>query len=327
MRLGFDLLRDRSHILTYHSVHTGNYIDNKLEFNSDAISVSADLFEEQICYLSKNYNCISLSDYIDKIKADTLPNNSIAITFDDGYKNNLTVALPILKKHQVPATIFIASGLIDRSANLWWLELEYLINHTSSICFTMHKEENHLDLDSKEKKVHALLLFAKLFRTLNLQEQVSILKQVRANSSYVFSYDDLMLTWDEVRNLSKESLITIGAHTVNHPVLRHLSPEHLTNELRQSKIKIEEEIDLPVEMIAYPYGLKSDAYIREFEAAKSESYVAGFTTNFGRINKDSKNNLFSLPRISIGKGTNITELAWLLNGFSSNNENDFDRNV
>ena len=106
-------------VLIYHRV-------KDLEVDTQMLAVSPNHFEKQIEYLKANYKILSLQELISCLNKKRIPNKSVVITFDDGYADNLHEAAPVLVKYNIPATIFISSGMIDSNLEFWWDSLEYI---------------------------------------------------------------------------------------------------------------------------------------------------------------------------------------------------------
>ena len=123
-------------ILNYHRVCP----DNEMKKPNDELVVSISRFKEQLLFLKKNYNLVSLDKFL-QFKKNKKPN--ICITFDDGYKDNLTYALPILNELNIPATIYIITKFFEKDFNVWWYELEnYIWSNSDDIKF-IHNEKKH----------------------------------------------------------------------------------------------------------------------------------------------------------------------------------------
>lgn len=230
-------------ILMYHRVAEVSH-----ELPNSILGVAPEQFEAQMRHIASNCNPLSLRAAIDGLVNGCLPANAVAVTFDDGFKDNLTAALPILEKYKIPATIFISTKFIDGTLAPWW---------------------------DKEAP---------------------------------------MLSWDDVLKLSSDALITIGAHTVSHPVLSSLTETQAATELRESKKIIEQKIGRSVDFLAYPYGTLKQANGREFEIARGIGFQAALTTNPGPLYKRHANDLFALPRFTVDGRDGMQEFVQQLSG-------------
>ena len=268
-------------------------------------------------YVKNNFNCLSLSKAVELLSIGALPARSLVITFDDGYKDNLTTALPILEKYELPATCYITTGLVDRTSELWWYEQNFIILNSTKLDFKWNGKVFKRSLQSLREKHVAIYDFNKLFKRLSLSQQKSFMQVLRAQSSHTYSYNDEILTWSEVEKLDRHPLITIGAHTTNHPALSLLDKDDLLNELCESKERLEVKLGHPIGHLAYPFGGKSEVGKREFEAARESGFISAVTTQHGHLYQQHQEHLCALPRISINYEDSIESFAWKLSGIYS----------
>jgi peptidoglycan/xylan/chitin deacetylase (PgdA/CDA1 family) len=284
---------------------------------NEGLSVSAQNFAEQMAFLSENYNCLDLATAIKLLREGQLPRQSVVVTFDDGYRDNLTVALPILERHGIPATVFITTGLIDRRTSLWWYELESILRRVKSLSFPWRNKEYSYDLGTTELKRAAASQIFMLLRGLDPERQNELFSLMRRHADEPFSYDQELLTWEEVERLDRHPLITIGAHTRTHPVLSQLQPPQLEDELLGAKKTLEDRLNHPIEHLAYPFGSSREVGPREMEATKRAAYKCAFTTRFGHLTTGHRNDLYNLPRIAIGCDDTLAHFEWKLSGVDS----------
>lgn len=246
--------RPKSFILMYHRI-------TDLEIDPWDLAVSAKNFDEQLKVLKKTYTVISLEELIEDKKNNKLKENSIAITFDDGYKDNYTVAYPILRKHKLPATFFISSAYIENQEEFWWDKLIRLI-------FTDMKLPEKLELkiidkywdiqDSCDKKVR-FDFFMNVWDSL-LKAHPTIRKRALAEISTWSNHnkevvlDHLPMTKAELIEMAQYPLISIGAHTNNHAALSYLDRHGQYKEIQDGKLWLEKVLNKPVTGFAYPNG-------------------------------------------------------------------------
>ncbi len=282
-----------------------------------AFNLNVDLksFNEQIKYLAKTHNCLSVTQVRDCLASGSFPRNAVHITFDDGYKDNLELALPVLERYQVPATIFVCSGLVDGQTRLWWHELEYLLSSRSVIEFKYNGQSFQLRTDSKKWLFESYDCLNQLFKSINPQEQALILEQLYKPGETRYSYAEQMLSWDQVRSLANHPLITIGAHTSKHSVLSVLSDEDLRHEILDSKLRLEEELQQEVKFFSYPYGEPEHAFLREYELTRELGFSLAFTTCPGRVIPVMRAQTTALPRVSIVYSDNRSDFLWKTSSF------------
>jgi peptidoglycan/xylan/chitin deacetylase (PgdA/CDA1 family) len=247
------------------------------------VCVGSEHFAEQMELVSRRARPIRLSQLVQELKAGSVPPRSIAVTFDDGYADNLYQAKPILEKYGVPATVFICTGYAGRE--FWWDELERLIMSSRSGLHALRLQlrENRLKWEQPEvspvagspedgpartQHYHALY---RLLLSLDVEDQNHIMDIIRIWSGV--SSDETStsrgMNHQELRQLVEGGLIEFGSHTRNHPMLPQLSVERQRQEILSGKKDLEELVGKPVTGFAYPNG-------RATEAGKRIVREAGF---------------------------------------------------
>lgn len=299
--------------LLYHRIASSqNYIDEWSPYRG--LSVTSERFEEQMRYIKENYNCLPLPEAIALLSERRLPPKTVVVTFDDGYRDNLTLALPILEKYDIPATIYVTTGLVNRSEQLWWFEQEFLVRAMSRLSFEWNGTQYEWTFKGHEERFHALQVLNRLFKGLRPDQQRSLMDTVRSQSTAAYSYDDEILNWDEIIQLDKHPLITIGAHTTSHPMLSLLGKKQLYQEINESKLQLEAVLEHPVEHLAYPFGGRQEIGKTEFQAAEDCNFVSAVTTRHGHLYEQHNRHLHVLPRIAINSDDHMESFAWKLSG-------------
>ena len=263
------------------------------------LTVTAKQFRAQMQHVRAKYRCLPVEDLVARLRSGTLERGSVAITFDDGYRDNLTVALPILEELGIPATIFVSTGLIEEGTGLWWYDLQRLISRYNSLSFDWNGRRWEFELQTTELKTRATLVLNEIFKRLDPAQQATLFRSMDPHSEYPGNYSGEMLTWDEVEWLARHPLITIGAHTVRHPVLSRLREPQLSFELSESRRILAERLRRTVSLFAYPYGGPEQAGPREFAAASTTGFCAAFTTRFHHLQTTHRHTPHGLPRIGI----------------------------
>lgn len=311
-----DLFKGKGCVLMFHRV-----LNSKKELLNDRflkLAISKTDFEKKIKFLKRNYKIISLSDFVSHIKSDS-KNFYISLTFDDGYKDNLLNVIPIINKYKIPITIFICTGFIDRAVNAWWYQINEILLKKKFIKYYFEGKKVSFNLSSEENKIDFLNYVLKKYFSLPSAKKLKFLNII--TSSIEIKNSKHFLNWNEVKLLSKNPLVTIGAHTINHPCLASLNNRQLIAEIFLSKNILEKKIGKNVNFFSYPYGNKISASTREFNSVKKFNFLAAFTTRRGIPNKDK---LFCLPRENIGKNEkNFSLLEAKLSGlriFNYNNQ-------
>jgi peptidoglycan/xylan/chitin deacetylase (PgdA/CDA1 family) len=242
---------------------------------------------------SKNYKLVSLREFCANVTARR-GRKMLCVTFDDGYADNLTHGLPVLEKHNAPATIFVTTDMPDLRLKLWWYAFEQILrDNPNRDLSALH---NSILANSDKKNIELFFNFGftdGLFRDLCAR---------------------LSLKWDDIRKLAEHPLITIGAHTVSHPALSNVSDEQVDIELLESKRRLEQEIQREVKYFAYPFGMAGP---REFEAARRAGFEAAVTTRMGNVVDGHRDHLWALPRHWAGNPSfSVSALESRMSGYS-----------
>jgi peptidoglycan/xylan/chitin deacetylase (PgdA/CDA1 family) len=282
IHLGFKLLgklagKNKLSILIYHGV-LGSF--DPLRPNEPTI----DSFSWQMDVLNKYFNPLSLSEALRLLRIGCLPANSVCVTFDDGYKNNLHIALPILKQFSIPATVFVATAF-SSGQNMWNDRVIQLFADTKLSTLDLSIAELGVctlgDWPERKKLADALL---KKLKYLPIEQRLQkITALYEANGG--IEAPSLMMTPDEVKQLS-DAGVEIGAHTVNHPILKILPAQQQVQEIQQSKKLLELWTGKPVTSFAYPNGqIGVDLDEQTVEIVKGEGFDCAVVTDWGTSNK------------------------------------------
>lgn len=299
--------------LSYHRVVTQD--PNEVGFAPNlSLGVKAEEFAKQLQLLTSHFHCLSLPDALQRWKDGTLPARAAVITFDDGYRDNLTHALPLLEQFGVPATIYVTTGLVDRAYEPWWYEHEFILRRMGSLALEWRNVSYHWQLQTVPEKNKASDDLHFLFKRMNLEEQQEFMRMLRTKCQEPYSSENEFMTWDELRQIEQHPLITIGAHTHNHPVLSRLTPTALQAEFALCRDRLRKELKKAVQVLAYPFGSFEDADEREFKAAEAAGFSCAVTTRLGHWRSAHRNNLFSLPRVLVEYSDTIADFRWRVSG-------------
>lgn len=243
----------------------------------------------------------------------------VALTFDDGFVDNYTTAYPILKRRNLPFTIYVATGLIDNTLDMWWVILETVIAKEDHITVDLGGEVREFDCSSDLRKLAA-------YRTLadKLATEVSEDEQRRFTRDFAQRYGvDIAalcaaegMNWDQVRELAADPLVTIGGHTEKHHALARLDEGAMRADVERGSARLAEMLGAAPRHFAYPYGMPFVAGAREFEALQDMGYKTAVTTRPGVLFPEHKGHLTALPRVSVnGEFQQVRYLSMLLAGW------------
>jgi peptidoglycan/xylan/chitin deacetylase (PgdA/CDA1 family) len=291
-RLIFPFIKRRQakniQILIYHRVND----DNDPFFPA----LPVDIFARQMEYLASFFNICSLEDAIERIKYRDVPDNTVVVTFDDGYADNYVNAFPILQKLSIPATIFLTTDAIGSGKVLWHDRVFSAFRHTHmNFLEGIGHNSTRYPLKTIEEKIIAQRHTLRFLWSLTNHERLLWINRLvdRLNVEDRKEMPDLMLTWDKVK-IMYDGGMSFGSHTITHPILSRLSFDEAMAEIYGSKRIIEASLGTSVKTFAYPNGKYLDFNETTKEILKESGYICGLTTIFGvnEINQD----LFELRR-------------------------------
>lgn len=257
--------------------------------------VDAQRFDTLICWMRNWFNVLPLAEAVDRLQQGCLPARAAAITFDDGYADNHDVALPILQRHGLSATFFIAVGFLDggRMFNDTVIETVRRCRQPMLDLTLLGLGRHDLQsLEAKRQAIPALLNQIKYQPLAQRRETVNAL----ADIAKVTLPDDLMMTRQQVKALH-EAGMGIGAHTVHHPILARLERREAEQEIADSREYLQALLGVPVTLFAYPNGQPETDYRREHvEIVQRLGFRAAVSTAWGVARGDS--DVFQLPRFT-----------------------------
>jgi peptidoglycan/xylan/chitin deacetylase (PgdA/CDA1 family) len=290
-------------VLLYHRVYDS-------DFDPLLLTVGRKHFDQQMAHLRRHYAVLSLQELRDALTRGSLPRGAVAVTFDDGYGDNLRNARPALERHRIPATVFVTTGYIEAGREFWWDELGRILFFAPQLpaCLSLNVggstrqwalesasrmtveerladrgwsilcEDNPTALHRAYREIQPLLSLAPS------EERDRMLMDLREQTKCAAPHrvEDLAMTRDELRALVQGGLIAVGAHTITHPVLSTLTREAAAHEIRQSKHDLEEILGATVSSFAYPYGYRG-AYTPQNMADVRAAGLADAYSNFGGV--------------------------------------------
>lgn len=273
------------------------------EFDPAAhLTVTPDFLDASITRLkARGYVPVPLEILPEYLAKEDRPGPAMVFTLDDGYRDNNQFARPVFEKHQVPYTVFIAGGFVDRSHSIWWETAEMLLSQVDEFKFDFGDGEETLVTRSLMEKYAAFDRLNNAFSCARQQPLVERLDlQARAAGICPTAIVDReVMDETELRQLAASPLAELGAHTISHPNLAHLQADEMTAEIRRSAERVAEITGSTPQTFAYPYGDRCAAKSREYQAANELGFKLAVTTNPGTLKAESLDNRFSLRRISL----------------------------
>ena len=257
--------------------------------------------DRQMAYLKNNYDILSLDDAAALIRnGQGFRRPSVVLTIDDGYRDNYTLAYPIIRKHDLPVTIYLTAGMIGGEKGLWLDEIEYALRSTGCDAFSLEKVlgEERIDISTHERKkaaekklYGALVKKGERERKYALRAMFAALDVPEPSAS---GRERIMMNWEEVNEMASNS-VNFGAHTVSHPFLPAMMLEEAKREIRDSKRIIEENTGKTVKHFAIPNGKEDDFSPELAEVCKEVGFDTVVTTEPGIVNGSA--DPYSLTRV------------------------------
>lgn len=253
------------------------------------------IFERQMRGISRVFRVLPLIEAVTRLREDSLPRRAVVVTFDDGYRDNIDVALPILLRHGVHATFFIATGFLDGGC-MWndrLIEAVRLLGgKTIDLTeFTGERFDLPEDTHTRGLVLQAMLQAIKHLPFERREAAVALVEEhagVRANG--------LMMRQQDIRTLVQAGM-DIGAHTVNHPILARLSSAQARCEIAESRETLQSVSERPVGLFAYPNGKPGLDYLEEHvDMVRHLGFKAALSTAWGSACKED--DFFQLPRFT-----------------------------
>ena len=270
--------------------------------------VSTRIFARQIEVLHNCFNVLPLDELVERAPRNDIPPRAIAITFDDGYRDNYVHAFPVLRRYGIPATIFVVTGALGNDSPIWHDRVFGMFRQTQSEAVSIEGTRRPIrDLPERRAAMKSVLSRLRRLGPVERDREIERLGEALAVAQPA-PYPKL--TWDEVREMVRDGIV-FGAHTVTHPILTRIPLEEAVQEIASSKEALEHEIERPVTLFAYPNGRAEDFSEPIKRAVKEAGFVCAVTTLWG-VN-DRHTDFFELRRVGLwGPDPDLSalRLAW-----------------
>ncbi len=269
-------------ILTYHRL-----ADETLsELDGDVADATAETFEQQIALLCRHFHILDTAELRECLRTGNTPNNSLLITFDDGYRNNREQVLPILQKHGARATFFVATSYVTERRIFWWDRVAWVLGRANQPELVLHypRAQRYELPRETEKARNDVLRTIKNYPGLDLARFLDELTEsagVQWSSTIERELADrAIMTWDDVRAL-RDGGMDVQSHTRTHRVLQTVPHEQLADELLGSRLELEAQLGRPVHAVSYPVGRSIGKRPDLLRAVREAGYALGFSNVSG----------------------------------------------
>jgi peptidoglycan/xylan/chitin deacetylase (PgdA/CDA1 family) len=267
------------------------------------LEVTPEFLRAMLTHLrSSDIDVVSIDEVHQRLAQRNFARRFACFTLDDGYRDNRDFALPVMREFQAPFTVYVASDFAEGVGRLWWIALEMVIAKSSSIETEIGGAAVRLDTGTPAAKQAAFDRLHDWLRRLpgehDLQREITKMC-ARYGVDEAAICRELCMSWDELKSFSADPLINFGAHSITHSNLAKQSEEIASREMSVSRARIESALQRPVLHLAYPYGDKIAASVREFALARTAGFKTAVTTRPGMIFAGSAEHMTALPRVSL----------------------------
>ena len=288
------------------------------------LAVSPERFGQHLAVLRDRFRPLPVADLVAALRARRPLARGVAVTFDDGYADNVLLGVPLLRQHTIPATVYVTAGYLGAPHEFWWKQLEQLLLEPGElprqlgIDHPLLRWSWYLDDVAVYPREHALAhrdwivtdppptprhaAFLSLHDTLEqvdpgAREEILADLFGAAGVSRVTRTSHRMLTTDETRALGASDGFEVGAHTLSHPHLSAIPSTRQETEIRQAKVRLEEVVGRPVETFAYPFGRAVDFSATTVRIVRETGYSSAVAVRDLAVSRSSPG--FELPRVGV----------------------------
>ena len=315
------LIKNKVVILMYH----GFVEDTQLRpWENNSIHLEIGKFSKQIQYLKSNHNVVSLESVVAHYRdGKSLPEYPVVITVDDGYESFYHLALPLLIKANLPATVFLTTNFVDHKEMLWPDRLDYAITNTTieKISFSLVGQPYCFRLRNSADRAESRIRLIQILRHLDNATRLAMVEELERQTSS--SLNTTLqppphlkpMYWHQVVQAVDTGLVSIGSHTVSHPVLTNCSVEEIRSELLVSKTMIETQLGQACKLFCYPFGTSNDFSPMTRQLVKEAGYTSALTTVVGMNN--ARADAYTLKRYMVDNRADWHALIARVNGLLS----------
>ena len=249
-------------ILLYHRI-----VDDNSKYLNKGAAVHHHIkdFKREITYFKKHFQILSMDQVVNHMKVGKgFKRPSIAITFDDGYLDNYTLAYPVLKKHGVPATIYLTTGLVGTPDGIWTEQIgvAFLETKKAYFNFSVLLGDETIPIKTKEEKERANRKVSEALKLRPDDERRELMEKLFeelevSKKSGRHVGERMMLNWEEVQEMRRDGM-TIGSHSHTHPILSQMPIQRAKDEISNSKKVVENNVDMRVKHFSFPNGREED---------------------------------------------------------------------
>ncbi len=253
-------------------------------------------FERLMSFVARNFAVLPLPEAVDRLACGALPRRACCITFDDGYADNLTLALPILEKYRLPATVFVAAGYLDGGRMFNDVVIDAIAQARRDVLDLRELDLGIHPIGTVEEKLAAIAFLLGRIKFGAPALRAAQARAIAAAAACGPLADDLMLTTAQLKELAGRG-VEIGGHTVSHAILASLDDAEAFDEIVRGKQRLEAVAGRPVTSFAYPNGKPGRDYAaRHVPMAQAAGFARAVSTAHGVGTGGC--DIFQLPRFT-----------------------------
>jgi peptidoglycan/xylan/chitin deacetylase (PgdA/CDA1 family) len=295
-RLSWPAFGGMGSILMLHRV-----VEDDSRILSQGLTVGVAVLEHLIRHVKHlGYDIVTLDEANRRLVEGRRGNRFVCFTFDDGYADTLSLALPVFRHHGIPLAVYVAEGFLDRSATYWWGALERVILQNDRVTLLEADQETVYATRTEAEKIatyHRLVARAHADMPRVLPQLEDLFRRHHIMPSDLLDEDALTLA--QARELAADPLVEIGAHGLSHRALSCLDLEDARREIEESRARLQDHLKIVINHFAYPYGSRQACGRREAALVRDAGFRTATTTRSGTIFAEHRDDIFLLPRLGV----------------------------
>jgi peptidoglycan/xylan/chitin deacetylase (PgdA/CDA1 family) len=265
----------------------------------------------------RGWRVVTMNEAVRAVNDRKFTQRFVSFSIDDAYRDTYEMIVPLFRKHDIPVTIYVTTGIPDQSCLLWTTGLETILRQQDLVLVPDGDGARRLDVATVEAK---RLAYRDLSRQWELTEPISLYRKFCELNGYdaMQLHKQDAIDWDMLAELRSDPLVEIGAHTVSHARISALTEGEALTEMAGSRARLQDHLGIDVNHFAFPYGRSGDCGPRDFALASRAGFASAATTRKGLLSRSMKADSHSLPRITInGNDRSMARMEAHLIGLSS----------
>jgi peptidoglycan/xylan/chitin deacetylase (PgdA/CDA1 family) len=260
-------------------------------------------FLEQVIHQVRvaGFDIVSLDDAHFRMLEGYYDKPFVCFTFDDGNRDTYEHAYPVFQRYELPFAVYVPTDFPDGHGDLWWLALETVVFQVDGLDVKIEGTQRRFKCTTPAEKSAAFASIYGWLRSINEDDARAYVHDMCANAGVESRAlcSEVMMTWDEIRQMAVDPRVTIGAQTRRHYALAKLTLAEARAEIEESVRRITRETGGPCRHFSYPYGDETSAGPREFDIVREMGLKTGVTTRNGLIRREHGDKLTALPRLTL----------------------------